>query len=267
MANVEVQPDAFLRPPVEDAFVFQIPLSVSAAPEVRYGTRRIRVMDVCAPGWSYLLDMSQAPSRRLDTTFDNAVLYLHQKTIDELCLARERPARSRLGQPQFGASDPVMYHLAHAWLPLLAQPAEPNRLLLDHLAAALFEHVMLAYGKAPLPDRRRGPSLMPWQMRRIEDFVDANLANNPSTEEISAECGLSASYFAEAFKKATGLPPHQWMLRRRIDHAKHMLRTSDATLTQVALACGFFDQSHFSRVFNRLENCAPAEWRRYYRIR
>ena len=159
-----------------------------------------------------------------------------------------------------------MYHLAQVRLPLLSRPAEANRLLVEHLARALFEHVLVAYGKPKLTGRRRGPELMPWQVRRVEDFIDANLATNPTTEMIAAECGLSASYFAEAFKKATGLPPHQWVLKRRVERARQMLRVSDATLTQIALACGFCDQGHFSRVFTRLENCAPAEWRRYYRL-
>lgn len=267
MKNDEPRPEQFLRPPVEDAFVFQIPLVASVNPEIRYANRQIHPQGMCEPGWSYLLDMSEAPTRRLDTTFDNAVLYMHQSTIDELAYEKRRTGSVRIAQPSFGERDPVMYRLAQAWLPILNNPALASRLFVDYLALALHEHVIATYSRQPLLDRRRGAGLVPWQIRRIEDFLEVNLARNPSISDLASECGLSPSYFAEAFKRTVGVSPHQWLLKRRIERAKGMLCDTEASLASIALECGFFDQSHFSRVFARLENCGPGEWRRYYRSR
>lgn len=265
MKNDQLRPEQFLTPPVEDAFVFQIPLISSFSPEIRYGNRQILPQGICKPGWSYMLDMRQTPTRRLDTTFDNAILYIHQNTLDELAYEKRWTKGVRIAQPTFGERDPLMFHLAQAWLPILENQASASRLFVDHLALALHEHVLSAYGRQPAPDRRRGAALAPWQIRRIKDFIEANLTGNPSISDLARECDLSPSYFAEAFKETLGVSPHKWLLGRRVERAKAMLRDTEASLAAIALDCGFFDQSHFSRVFARFENCSPAAWRRYYR--
>ncbi|WP_415764311.1 AraC family transcriptional regulator [Paraburkholderia sp. J10-1] len=104
-------------------------------------------------------------------------------------------------------------------------------------------------------------------MRRIEEFFDAHLHGNPSILDLARQCNLSTSYFTDAFKQTTGLTPHQWLLKHRIERAKSQLRETDASLATIASNCGFFDQSHFSRVFSRLEGCGPREWRQHNRRR
>ncbi len=80
--------------------------------------------------------------------------------------------------------------------------------------------------------------------------------------EAAQQCGLSVSHFARAFKETTGLPPHRWLIRRRVEVAEALLRNSRMSLTEVALTCGFADQSHFTRVFSRVVGISPGAWRR-----
>jgi AraC family transcriptional regulator len=68
--------------------------------------------------------------------------------------------------------------------------------------------------------------------------------------------------FSRAFKQSTGIPPHQWLLDRRVETAKDLLRRSCLSLTDIALTCGFSDQSHFTRVFVRACGVSPGVWRR-----
>jgi AraC-like DNA-binding protein len=75
-------------------------------------------------------------------------------------------------------------------------------------------------------------------------------------------CGLSVGHFARAFRQSTGLAPHAWLLRTRVERAKIMLRRPGASLALIAQACGFADQSHFTRVFSRQVGVSPAAWRR-----
>ncbi len=265
--NDKSRPDQFLIPPVEDAFVFQIPLIPSVRPDIRYANKQISRQDVCKPGWSYLLDMSAGPTRRLDTTFDNASLYMHQSTIEELAHEKGRASVQGIKQSNFGTRDQIMFRLAQTWLPLLEKPALASSLFVQHLALALHEHVVTTYSGQKSSLRQRGACLVPRQMRRIEDFVEANIAGNPSISDLARECSLSASYFAEAFKQTTGITPHQWLLKRRVERTKVMLRDTPLSLALIASDCGFFDQSHFSRTFTRFENCGPSEWRRYNKSR
>jgi AraC-like DNA-binding protein len=83
--------------------------------------------------------------------------------------------------------------------------------------------------------------------------------------EVAGVCGLSTTYFAKAFKQATGAPPHAWLVMRRIERAKRLLSESTLEIAEIALACGFVDQSHLSRTFVKRERCSPGKWRRLRR--
>ena len=75
-------------------------------------------------------------------------------------------------------------------------------------------------------------------------------------------CGLSSKHFSRAFRQSNGLSPHQWLLQRRVDKAKRVLRDPRVAIADVAIACGFSDQSHFTRVFTRWVGSSPGQWRR-----
>jgi AraC-like DNA-binding protein len=114
------------------------------------------------------------------------------------------------------------------------------------------------------PQLKRG-GLASWQVRRALGLLEAHLDGNISPVQLAQECGLSPSHFARAFRISTGLAPHQWLLHHRVEKAKAALRDSEASLSVIALACGFADQSHFTRVFSRCAGISPAAWRRAMR--
>lgn len=84
-------------------------------------------------------------------------------------------------------------------------------------------------------------------------------------EELARVCGLSRSHFARAFKATVGLSPFQWLVAQRVEQAKSMLLNSDLPVGEIGLACGFSDQSHFTRIFVKYTGIAPAAWRRVRR--
>ena len=81
-------------------------------------------------------------------------------------------------------------------------------------------------------------------------------------QELAQACRLSVSYFARAFRISTGLPPHRWLLHRRVERAKDLLAGTGLSLSEIALSCGFADQSHFTRIFCQMVGATPAAWRR-----
>ncbi|CAM2158795.1 AraC family transcriptional regulator (plasmid) [Pararobbsia alpina] len=268
LTNVCAQPGRSLAVKPEEAFIFQVPLIANPDPDIRYSGKPIsRSADAGKPGWCCLLDLRDGPTRRLDKPFDNIRLYLSQRTIDEFVYQKGRRRIHGLVQEGFGEWDPVLFHFSKTLASILEQPSEVNSLLVDALAIAFFEHVIARYGASASSGPVRRPALAPWQMRRIVDFFEANLNGNPSIVDLASQCDLSASYFAEAFKQTTGISPHQWLLRRRIERAKTQLCGTDASLAAIAADCGFFDQSHFSRVFVRLVGCRPKDWRQHNRTR
>jgi AraC family transcriptional regulator len=81
-------------------------------------------------------------------------------------------------------------------------------------------------------------------------------------KEVARECRLSVSHFSRAFRRSMGAAPHNWLLARRVEAAEEKLRDDRLTLLDVALACGFADQSHLTRVFTRMVGVSPGAWRR-----
>jgi len=107
-----------------------------------------------------------------------------------------------------------------------------------------------------------GPRLTAWQRRRVLEHMEANLAQPLRNRELGALVGYSEFHFAVAFRNALGAPPHEYLIRQRIERAQQLMLSSDLPLCQIAAECGLADQSHLSRLFRRLVGETPAAWRR-----
>lgn len=214
-----------------------------------------------------LLDLRRHHASELICALDCVAAYLPARALsafaDEHGVAQVDELRI---PPAVAVDDPVVRGLLCALLPAMKAPREANRLFLDHAALALIAHMTTTYGAAAA-DERRGShgGLAAWQERRAKEALLANIAGNLRLEELATLCGLSRSHFARAFKRSTGLPPHRWLLARRVEAARALLLTSALTLEQIAHRCGFADQSHLSRVFTAFVGTAPGEWRRQRR--
>lgn len=113
----------------------------------------------------------------------------------------------------------------------------------------------------PETDNQKG-RLAPRHLRRVMDYLNEHYARNIALKELADLVGLSPSYFSEAFKNSTGLPPHRWQMIKRVEKAKQMLSERKLTPAEAAMAAGFSDQAHFTRVFRRFEGITPAAWLR-----
>ena len=98
-------------------------------------------------------------------------------------------------------------------------------------------------------------------MKRVIAYIDANLESTITLADLAGVVGLSRMHFAAQFRAATGLRPHEFLLRRRIDHARHLLAEPRARLVEVALSVGFQTQAHFTTVFKRIVGETPNRWR------
>ena len=164
-------------------------------------------------------------------------------------------------EPGAGVNDGVISSLASTILPTLSCPQQANQLFIDHVMLAVGVHVAQSYGgMRPVTRPLRG-GLAPWQVRRAMEILNANLDGVP-LKQVAHECRLSVSHFSRAFRHTIGVAPHNWLLMRRIEVAKGKLRGSQLPLSDVALACGFADQSHLTRVFTRAVGVSPGAWRR-----
>jgi AraC family transcriptional regulator len=134
--------------------------------------------------------------------------------------------------------------------------------LANVLAVHLIRH-LVAPGRAV----GRDGSLPQGKLRAVLEYIEEHLDAAPTLAAIAAVAGLNCYHFARQFKAATGLPPHQYVITRRIERAKHLLRAgSDLSLAEVAARAGFYDQSQFSHHFKRLLGVTPSQFRTPSRI-
>ncbi|MDR3465549.1 MAG: AraC family transcriptional regulator [Xanthobacteraceae bacterium] len=172
---------------------------------------------------------------------------------------RSRPARSAKVP---GIVDPVLDHLAEA-LAASRSSHTVNRRLIHSIVLAVRAHLAAKYGTASPPaQRRKSGALQDSQLRIAKALLTGNLGGEVRLAEIARRCGLSRQYFAKAFKASTGMPPRRWLRHYRVESAKRMLREGSLPVADIAIACGFADQSHFTRVFAMAVGTSPAAWRR-----
>lgn len=116
------------------------------------------------------------------------------------------------------------------------------------------------------PPAQLGGGLAPWQANRVKAYIAANLGDAITVDDLAALAGLSASYFSRAFRATFGETPYAHVLRQRIDRACHLMLAGDEPLSQIAVACGLADQSHFTRLFRRFRGTTPHAWRRFRQL-
>lgn len=125
------------------------------------------------------------------------------------------------------------------------------------------ERLQEADGEINAIDRNaRVRSALPkWRLKRVIEYVNMNLAERVSLADMAGAAGLSRMHFAAQFKVATGLRPHDFLLRRRIELAQELLAGTNQRIIDIALAAGFQTQAHFTTVFKRLVGDTPRQWR------
>jgi AraC family transcriptional regulator len=110
--------------------------------------------------------------------------------------------------------------------------------------------------------RARTRALAPWQVARVRAFIDENLHRTIHVKDLSAVALRSTAHFSRYFKQALGEPPHAYVVSRRLERACHLMITSSASLSEIALSVGFSDQAHLGRMFRRAFGQSPSRWRR-----
>jgi AraC family transcriptional regulator len=175
-------------------------------------------------------------------------------------LASDAPASSHIRSSR-GIVDPVLAHFAAALKAATPEAGEVNQLLVERVMLAVRAYLADKYGLTASPPRNGG-GLTTAQLRAAKQLLTANTDEAVLIADIARACGLSRQYFTKAFKAATGVTPHRWLQQYRIEMAMQLLGATSLPIAEIAIECGFADQSHFTRVFTRLAGSSPRNWRR-----
>ena len=160
-----------------------------------------------------------------------------------------------------GFEDDLIQHLIERIISASSLYPELGKLYTDGLLLSLFLTLLnLEPGRQHAGKQRERLSSV--QSRRVIDFMHAHIAEDLAIPDLALLCGVSTSHFSRAFKESFGVSPYRYFLRLRVETAMSMLRTRSVSLATIAQACGFSDQSHFSKVFREITGTTPSSYRR-----
>ena len=244
----------------ETVIAFMVALAPASGLEIRTNDKNSK-LNPLSKGHTLILDLSTSRIATLNPPYDFLQFHLPIATMDLLSYDRGMRPIEKL-PTVLCIEDPIMHALALSIVPMLANPERTSSAFIDSVAQAFHAHVISTYGSPIKSEYPVRSGLTPAQLRRSQKLIESRLDRDVSITDLAKECRLSRSHFARAFRQATGMPPHKWIIKKRVDRAKELLLESGLELAQIGLACGFFDQSHFTRAFVRQEGYGPGEWRR-----
>jgi len=209
-----------------------------------------------------LVDLALDPTAHPEDVSDCFSFLIPRATFDQLADDHGADRIVELAvRPGVAVNDPIVLHLGNCLIPAIERPASANDQFVDRVTTALNIHFARVYGGMHFPRPVVTGGLAPWQLRLARDTINAHLEGELSLEQLAHKCRLSVTHFAKAFARSTGTSPHRWLMQRRVDVAKDLMLTTDSSLAEISLKCGFSDQSHFTRVFAEATGETPGRWR------
>lgn len=248
-----------------ESYFFTVHLRRMKKAEVWADGRQMPVPDL-RRGSLQIIDQRRAWRGLLYPPFDTVNFSLSQAVLDRLA-EEAGGSRAEVSGAAFDPErrDPTMLNLAHALLPAFERPHELTTLFADHILLAAAVHILATYCETNVKPLAARWGLALWQQRRAVEMMRESLESDIGLSELAASCGLSQRHFARSFKLSFGLTPHRWLMLERTRRAQQMLEHTSMSLAEIALACGFADQSHFNRVFDMVAAMPPGAWRRLQR--
>jgi len=224
-----------------------------------------RYSDGFAAGTVSVIDLRDGPQCEFGGRFDALQFYVPARALADLADQHGAPSIPTLRWRR-DAPDPIVTGLSGALIKATEAPGA-NSLLVDQLSLSLLTHFAETYGGMRPARLSENGGLAVWQERRAKEIMQARLSSDLTIAQIAQECRLTPSHFARAFRRSTGLAPYRYLMQLRIEEAKRLLVQPHLPLADIALICGFGDQSHFTRVFGQVIGVSPGAWRRVKDVR
>ncbi|TQS46930.1 helix-turn-helix domain-containing protein [Cryptosporangium phraense] len=208
------------------------------------------------PGGFFVHPAGKDLTVRLGGPLDTVHVYLRDDVLQQ---AHDGPAVDLV--EELGARDPLLEQVVLALDGVLTSWEPAARTYVDQLGTLLAAQLARGHSNRRLTSRRAA-GLGDRQFAAVTGLLDARLGEPVPLAAMADAAGLSVSQFSRQFKARTGLAPHQYLLRVRLDAATRLLRNRALSIAEIATRCGFSHQEHLTRVMRTHRGVTPAALRR-----
>ncbi|EOD69380.1 helix-turn-helix domain-containing protein [Amycolatopsis vancoresmycina] len=235
----------------------QLILHLDGPVTVRRGVGTSREQSRRMPAGGLFLQPSHAElSVELGGELDTVHVYVDDDAVQE---AAGEPVRLA---EELGSHDPLLEQLVLGLDGVVRDWEPAARTYADQLGSLVAAQLVRHHRAGHVPEAEPARGLSDRQFARVRDLMAERLAEPVPLADLAALAGLSVSQFSRRFKARTGLPPHRYLLRLRVEQAGLLLRTGDDPIAEIAVRCGFSHQEHLTRVLRAQLGTTPAAVRR-----
>ena len=216
----------------------------------------------CAPGDVLLMTRSRRSHWRWTDEIDVSHVYLTENLLSGVCADATDRCVADVGlHDVLKAHDPIVTAAVAAITREAQQQALGSGLYVEAVATQLAVHLLPNYASVTFCVPSGKGRLSPAQVRRLTEYIDGRLHEQPNLETLAAVAGVGVWTFTRHFRESFGRTPHAYIIERRINRARGLLTQSSLPIKEVASACGFADQAHMTRVFQTHLHTTPAALR------
>lgn len=236
-----------------------ISLSEGCTAEMRTGSG-LRIVGTQRRGSICVLPSGLTHRAHLGGPSEHVGLYVDPALINRAAAASKFSGRYEIAE-RYSQGDPIIAGIGSALLAELDSEGLSGRLYAESLANVLAIHLLRHYTTERHSQTQHSGGLSGSTLRRVTNFISDNFADDISLAQLAQIAGMSSFHFAREFKKATGITPHQYLIKFRVEHARTLLADNNLPLVEVGLRAGFSHQSHFTRLFRKITGTTPHSYR------
>ncbi|VEP15680.1 conserved hypothetical protein [Hyella patelloides LEGE 07179] len=219
-------------------------------------TRQIQV------GETFLVSSNQPHALDWRQTAELTIFYLHPRflasAIDDSIEEKQLAINDRFSL----INDPLIREIGVIFRHLCSFDLASDRLYVENLANLLAVHLLRNYLNYNFKNIRCYQGLSPKKLNLILEYIETNLNQKITLSDLATVAGVGKFYFSRLFKSSTNLTPYNYVLQQRVERAKKLLKNSDMPICDIALECGFGNQSHLARHFRNRQKVTPMQYRK-----
>ena len=247
--------------PIKDHLIVS---QVSGTTRLQYRLGDMRGSKIVLPGQTSIVPGGYDMHASSDTESDVISVYMRSSIVDEVFEQSCMEDRAQL-IPQVAIMDPVLSGLVYGCASARNWQHTRSQAYIDNFAWALAAHISENYSncsdmQSSNDDRRLSVNIL----RAVDDYIRAHIAHDISVTDIAQAAGYNPAYFSQIFKRTLGIPPYKYLLNRRVEAVRESLHTK-ARLADIAVATGFCNQEHMTRMFRKFHGISPSHYRRELR--